>query len=221
MIKKNLLFLWGTALLPLLLVLAFYGRLPDTIPTQFQNGTVGYGPRATIWLLAGLPFVCSAIFTIAPKVDPRRRNYRRFQGAYNLFASVLNLFLLLITGVIISESLRPGWLPVDRLVIASLGVLFAVMGNFMPKTGSNFMFGIRTMWTIENDEVWQRTNRLAGKLWFFGGILVAFLGRLPLSGMSLWFSAILAMALLGILPVLYSFLLYRKLQRPDGPSGSR
>ena len=48
MIKKNLLFLWGTALLPLLLVLAFYGRLPDTIPTQFQNGTVGYGPRATI-----------------------------------------------------------------------------------------------------------------------------------------------------------------------------
>ena len=211
MIKKNQLYLWITALLPTAVVLAFYQRLPEQIPTQFNNGVVRYGPRATIWLMAGLPLLLSLLFTIAPAVDPRRNNYRRLGGAYNLFASLLNLFMLLVTGVIISESLQPGKLQVERLVIISLGLLFAVIGNYMPKTGSNFTFGVRTMWTISNDEVWQRTNRMAGKLWFFGGTLVALLGLFPVEERVLLFPAIFLFTIMAIAPVLYSFLLYRQL----------
>lgn len=221
MIKKNLLFLWGTALLPLLLVLAFYGRLPDTIPTQFQNGTVGYGPRATIWLLAGLPFVCSAIFTIAPKVDPRRRNYRRFQGAYNLFASVLNLFLLLITGVIISESLRPGWAaggPVgDRLAggaVCRHGQLHAQNRQQLYVRHTHHVDHRKRRGMAAHQPAGRQTVVLRRH---FGGVSgtaapvrhVSLVLRHPRHGHT------------GILPVLYSFLLYRKLQRPDGPLRSR
>lgn len=172
MIRKNMVFLWVTALLPLLLRLWFYPQLPELIPTNFNNGEITkYGPKATIWIIGGLGPVIALLFTLLPMVDPRRRNYDRLGSRYNLLAGGVNLFLLMMTGLIIAESLRPGSLRVEYLVIAAIGLLFAMMGNFMPKAGSNFAFGIRNMWTLSSETVWKRTHRMAGKLWFAGGLV--------------------------------------------------
>lgn len=134
MIRKNMVFLWVTALLPLLLCLWFYPQLPELIPTNFNNGEITkYGPKATIWIIGGLGPVIALLFTLLPMVDPRRRNYDRLGSRYNLLAGGVNLFLLMMTGLIIAESLRPGSLRVENLVIAAIGLLFAMMGNFMPK----------------------------------------------------------------------------------------
>ena len=52
MIRKNMVFLWVTALLPLMLCLWFYPQLPELIPTNFNNGEITkYGPKATIWII--------------------------------------------------------------------------------------------------------------------------------------------------------------------------
>ena len=162
-------FLWVPALLPLLLCLWFYPQLPELIPTNFNNGEITkYGPKATIWIIGGLGPVIALLFTLLPMVDPRRRNYDRLGSRYNLLAGGVNLFLLMMTGLIIAESLRPGSLRVENLVFAAIGLLFAMMGNFMPKAGSNFAFGIRNMWTLSSETVWKRTHRMAGKLWFAG-----------------------------------------------------
>lgn len=78
MIRKNMVFLWVTALLPLLLCLWFYPQLPELIPTNFNNGEITkYGPKATIWIISGLGPVIALLFTLLPMVDPRRRNYDR------------------------------------------------------------------------------------------------------------------------------------------------
>lgn len=162
MIRKNMVFLWVTALLPLLLCLWFYPQLPELIPTNFNNGEITkYGPKATIWIIGGLGPVIALLFTLLPMVDPRRRNYDRLGSRYNLLAGGVNLFLLMMTGLIIAESLRPGSLRVENLVFAAIGLLFAMMGNFMPKAGSNFAFGIRNMWTLSSETVWKRTHRMA------------------------------------------------------------
>ena len=146
MIRKNMVFLWVTALLPLLLCLWFYPQLPELIPTNFNNGEITkYGPKATIWIIGGLGPVIALLLTLLPMVDPRRRNDDRLGSRDNLLAGGVNLSLLMMTGLIIAESLRPGSLRVENLVIAAIGLLFAMMGNFMPKAGSNFAFGIRSM----------------------------------------------------------------------------
>ena len=87
MIRKNMVFLWVTALLPLLLCLWFYPQLPELIPTNFNNGEITkYGPKATIWIIGGLGPVIALLFTLLPMVDPRRRNYDRLGSRYNLLA---------------------------------------------------------------------------------------------------------------------------------------
>lgn len=209
--KKHLVFLWGTALLPLLLAAWFYPRLPDLIPTNFNNGEITkYGSKATIWLMAGLGPVISGLFTLLPVIDPRRRNYSRLGSRYYLLAGGVNLFLLAMIGLIIAESLHPGSLRVENLVLAAVGLLFALMGNFMPKAGSNFGFGIRNMWTLSSDTVWRNTHRMAGKLWFAGGLLLFLLGLSPLEKLALYLPAVLLFLILGLVPTAYSFLLWRR-----------
>lgn len=133
MIRKNMVFLWVTALLPALLCLWFYPQLPAVIPTGFHNGTITqYGPKATIWLLGGLGPVIAALFTLLPMVDPRRKNYARMGSRYNLLAGGTNLFLLAMTGLLIAESLHPGSLHIENLVVCALGLLFAMMATSCP-----------------------------------------------------------------------------------------
>lgn len=45
-----------------------------------------------------------------------------------------------------------------------MGVVMIVIGNYLPKTHRNYIIGIRLPWTLENDENWRKTHRLAGKI---------------------------------------------------------
>ncbi|MEL7298668.1 MAG: SdpI family protein, partial [Pseudomonadota bacterium] len=92
-----------------------------------------------------------------------------------------------------------------------VGLLFVVLGNYMGKLRKNFFIGIRTPWTLASDEVWARTHRLGGYLFVAAGIglmLSAFIG------MNAWLITTLALGA-GLIPVAYSFLLYRKIEGFD------
>ena len=86
-----------------------------------------------------------------------------------------------------------------------MGLIFAIIGNYMPKCKQNYTIGIKIPWTLSSEENWNRTHRFAGRLWVVCGlviILTAFLG-----GFELFLGIALVMALA---PVLYSYALYRK-----------
>ena len=53
-----------------------------------------------------------------------------------------------------------------------MGAVMIVIGNYLPKTRRNYIIGIRLPWTLENDENWSKTHRLAGKIWVLGGLLL-------------------------------------------------
>ena len=49
------------------------------------------------------------------------------------------------------------------------GILFTVLGNILPKVRMNGLIGLRTTWSMKNEEVWARSQRMGGTLMFFGG----------------------------------------------------
>lgn len=85
-----------------------------------------------------------------------------------------------------------------------------MMGNFMPKAGSNFAFGIRNMWTLSSETVWKRTHRMAGKLWFARGTGAVPAGAFPAGEDGLYAPAVAIFLVLGLVPTAYSFLLWRQ-----------
>lgn len=51
------------------------------------------------------------------------------------------------------------------------GVLFFILGNFMPKSKKNHMFGVRVSWSMYNDTTWRRSNRFGGVVMMAAGLL--------------------------------------------------
>ena len=88
-----------------------------------------------------------------------------------------------------------------------LGVLFVIIGNYLPKARQNYTIGIRIPWTLANEENWNRTHRLAGYLWMIGGILmiIACLSRLVPAEWLIGLFLIMA-----LVPCIYSYWLHAK-----------
>lgn len=201
---------WVLAAVPVLLALAFYPRLPASIPMQWDfGGEVGYEPKWHLFLVAALAPLLAVLFPALPKIDPRRKNYDRFAPSYLLFQLMMVLFICLMVGIVLIESLRPGTVSVGRTVCLFLGILFAVLGNMMPKFRQNYFCGIKTPWTYADETVWVRTHRLAGRLFFAAGLLGIAATFLPsATAMTVVFFAPLAVAV--ILPVVMSYVWYRR-----------
>lgn len=170
--SKMQIFAWILSIVPLLLVAALYARLPDKVPMQWGfDGAVRYDPKWHLWIVAALPLLFAVLFPLIPKLDPKKRNYDKFRSSYDLFQVLMMLFLLVMTGLPLVESLRPGTLNVAMVVCLGCGLLFTVLGNMMPKFRSNWFCGLRTPWTISSEAVWRRTQRVGGRMLFASGLI--------------------------------------------------
>ena len=95
-------------------------------------------------------------------------------------------------------------------IFAIIGLLFTFLGNYFKTLKPNYFIGIRTPWTLENEEVWKKTHLLGGKMWFVGGLLMAMTFVLP-EPLNLY--AFLGItAIISIIPIVYSYLEFKKLK---------
>jgi len=96
-----------------------------------------------------------------------------------------------------------------KFVFVAMGLLFALLGNNMYNLQPNYFAGLRLPWTLENEDNWKKTHHLAGRLWFFGGIFFAGMALL-LNIEWLSYASIVILSVLVLIPVFYSYNLYRK-----------
>jgi len=68
------------------------------------------------------------------------------------------------------SSISVGTGPIKATFIG-IGLLFIIIGNYLPKTRSNWLIGIRTPWTLSSDITWEKTHRIGGRLFLGAGIL--------------------------------------------------
>ncbi|MNP46517.1 Immunity protein SdpI [compost metagenome] len=99
---------------------------------------------------------------------------------------------------------------VGKIAIGAVGIMFIALGNYMPQVKDNYLFGVRTAWTLANPEVWRKTHRLSGIMWMIGGLLI-FAGAF-LSGALSQLLIITALVLAIIVPILYSWMISRPLK---------
>ena len=209
--KGSILAMWLLALLPLVLVAVFYSRLPDQVPMHwgFDGEINRYGSKNELWLTGALGPLFALLFQFLPRLDPKRRNYEKFQTYYEAFSLVLVAFIAVMMGVALLESFRPGTLSMGRVVSALVGLLFLFVGNLMGKVKPNFFMGIRTPWTISDPDVWNRAHRLGGGLFFLTGLVTVISAVLLPEAVT--FRVLLAGALAAALvPTVMSYLWYRK-----------
>jgi uncharacterized membrane protein len=97
-------------------------------------------------------------------------------------------------------------IPIEKIVPAFVGLLFIVIGNYLPKSKQNYTVGIKLPWTLNNETNWNKTHRLAGYLWMIGGVLMFVNSFLKIYWTHVFFSIILCMV---FIPAIYSYILYK------------
>lgn len=171
--KRNIAFLWVLAVLPAVMVAAVYGRLPRQVPIQWGfDGVVNtWGDKSVYWIIALVCLLMAAMFQFLPFVDPKRRSYVVFQKYYDGFALLMELVMVLATAMTLVECIRPGAVSISRAVTVAISALFVFLGNMMGKIKHNYFMGIKTPWTLADPDVWNRTHRFTGRLWFLVGVV--------------------------------------------------
>ena len=91
-----------------------------------------------------------------------------------------------------------------------MGLLFLFIGNIMGKVKPNFFMGIRNPWTISDPDVWNRTHRLGGGLFFLAGLVTV------ISAVLLPEAVTFAVLMTGVLvaalvPTAMSYLWYKRI----------
>lgn len=172
--------------------LALYPGLPDIVPTHwgFDGQADGWGPKYTVLILCALPPALLILLAVIPKIDPHAANFGKFAKIYRGFMIGLTLFMCGITWL--SELTVYNVLPnsanlVPLLVFGGCGVLFLLLGNYMPRIKQNYTFGCRTPWALNDEHNWNRTQRMGGIVFVVIGVAMLasmlFAGLLGETGM--------------------------------------
>ncbi|MGI9247918.1 MAG: SdpI family protein [Woeseiaceae bacterium] len=187
-----------------------YPSLPEQIPTHWNIKGEVDDYTAKPWGVLIMPLSATFVFAVMkliPVISPK--GYRMDQ-----FAGVLNILMVTLVGfvsgvgllVLLEASGRN--VHINEMIYAGVGLLFIVIGNYLGKLRKNFFLGIRTPWTLASDEVWSRTHRLGGWVFVFIGFflfLQAFI-RFP----EQWLIG--SIVVVALVPVIYSYVLYRKIE---------
>ena len=170
--RKTLIITSTVTILPVLIGIICWDRLPDVMATHFGMNNEANGFSSKVFAVFGLPLVLLAVLWVGAFVtahDPKRQNIS--PKMFSLMLWIAPAISLVAAATVYPVNL--GYeLDIAFFGELLLGLMFIIIGNYLPKARQNYTIGIKIPWTLANEENWNRTHRLAGYLWMICGILM-------------------------------------------------
>jgi uncharacterized membrane protein len=210
---KNELPLIAIVLIPFLYLGYIWSGLPEQIPMHWNaSGAIDqYGNKYSALLIPFLlPVLTYGIFLIVPLIDPKKKingqdlKFRQFKFTITLLMSVLALVIL--------YAINHPDFKINNIAFFLVGFLFIAFGNFFSTIKPNYFIGIRTPWTLQNEQVWKSTHRVASKWWFGGGALLIVLSVTGLMNQNDIIMPIV-IGILVIVPLIHSCIKWKELNK--------
>lgn len=205
--KNTLIITSILTVLPILIGLILWNKLPDEIATHYtMDGTPdGWSSKAFAVFVPTL--ICLAahlICSLATAADPKAQNVTG--KMLSLVYWICPCVSLLVGIAMYGEALGIG-INAALIIKIFVGVMLVIAGNYLPKCRQNYTIGIKLPWTLASEENWNRTHRLAGWIWVPCGLFFIINAFLNIGG--LWLFLIL-LFMMVIIPTVYSAVIYKK-----------
>ena len=195
-------------LLPILFGLIFWNQLPANMISHWGADGVADGTAPKAFMVFGMPLLLLAFHWLMLWVtDIVEKNNTQNSKIVAICYGIIPVISLSAHIFIYSAALEKEW-NLFALLPVLMGATFLLIGNYLPKTTRNRTMGIKLRWTMGNDENWNKTNRLGGKLWFWGGWIIMASAILPVKIMVAVMIVFIAVAV--IVPTVYSYSIYKK-----------
>jgi uncharacterized membrane protein len=199
--------IWLIILAYLVYTAIVWNQLPSQLPIHFnlQGEANDWGPK---WIFPIMVIGIYLLLLILPFIDPRKKNYKLFEGTYYKIRLFMVLFFVLINSVIMASEAGAN-INRDRLIMTGVLGLIILLGNYFSTLKPNWFIGIRLPWTLESESNWKKTHHLAGRLWFWIGLALLFASFILPSEIfrKLMIGGII---LLVAAPIGYSFYIFQK-----------
>ncbi|MGT2750728.1 SdpI family protein [Streptococcus orisasini] len=200
--KKLLLITAIIILLPILVGSLLWSDLPDKLPTHFNlfGRANGYSSKAeAVYFLPLLMLAVHLVTIVLVSLDSKSQNINsKVKVLVYWIIPIISCFTM---AAIYASSL--GYTDSYQTIFSLLlGILLIAIGNYLPKVRQNYTVGIRLPWTLNDEENWNKTHRLTGRLWVIGGFIVLINGLLKLSFVIVLIAALL---ILTAVPIAYSY----------------
>lgn len=211
MIKKNIKKLILTSLvilLPMALGLIFWEQLPGTFTSHWNINGEADGTAGKAFTVIGLPLILLAFHWLCVAVtaaDPKNKGQNN--KIFGIVLWIIPTLSILMFGIMYSLALGVE-LDMEKLMLAAIALMFLVLGNYLPKCKQNSTIGIKLPWTLADEENWNKTHRMGGRLWVTGGailLITAFLRSKLIP-----FVLLTVIAVLVVVPTVYSYALFKK-----------
>lgn len=206
--KKYWLVTSAITLVPIVLGLLLWNKLPDRLPTHFGVDGAADGWSGKGFAVFGLPLMMLGfhfVIYFATRLDKQNRGHN--EKVMNLVGLIFPV-MSIVNSVIIYAQAMELELNLSMLLFPMLGLLFIAVGNWLPKIKQNSTLGIKIKWTLYNEENWNRTHRFAGFVWVIGGVIFCLMGFV--AEKTLLFLLPIQIILLAVVPMVYSWNLARK-----------
>jgi uncharacterized membrane protein len=208
---------WLFIIAPAIYLAIIWDRIPQTVAMHYdlQGNPDRYGNKKELIGLTAILiavnifvyFLLTNIYRIDPKkyAADNKERLQRIAFAVVIFMSALLSFIIY-SSTQTSIKLDAG------IIFSGVGLLFAVIGNYLPNLKPNYFAGLRLPWTLENPDNWRKTHALAGRLWFVGGLFIAVICFfIPTVAAIIVFA--LVMCIITIIPCVYSYRIYKAQKR--------
>jgi uncharacterized membrane protein len=207
-IKKDLPILL-IIILPFIYLIYIWNELPDKVPLHWnsQMEIDRYGTKYEILpIIFSLTLMIYLIFLVIPLIDPKNMLNKmgdKYQKIKFLVTTLTSLLSLIIIYSIKNESIFN-----PNFIILLVGAFYLVLGNYFKTIKPNYFIGIRTPWTLEDKNVWDKTHTLGGEMWFIGGLMVVISSLILEVKMNLNLFFIIS-TIIFVVPIVYSYFTYK------------
>ena len=178
-------------------------------PNGFAKAPLG------LFLAPAVTALITMLFVAIPVIEPRRPNLLSSAKFYHAVWIGVVLLMAVVHALALYSMMHAG-AGVGGVIIPAVCLLMIVIGNYLGKTRSMFLGGIRTPWSLTSEYSWQRTHSLAGKLFMLAGMagfVAVFMFTLSQAG-EILVSALLAAC---VVSVVMSYIYWQR--DPDRQTG--
>lgn len=183
--KKVLIITSIVCLLPIIIGIAFYNTLPENIAIHFDinNNPDNYFPK-TVFVF-GMPVIMLILQVFCCIVsDLADKNPEANKKAVTVYKWIVPIISIIIYCVTIMYSIG-NTIDIRKIVMCILGIMFIVMGNYLPKTIGSHKFP-----KIRNEKIEKKMLRIFGYILILNGIC---------SIISILFKPVVSVAVIGLL----------------------
>lgn len=162
--------------LPLAFTLIALVVLPERVPMHYDMaGKIDrWGSKYENLIIPAVVVLAGLLYTAMARGFREKKGDARERVLLTAFCGVMAVFNILTVCLLIqayTAAAGSGGLTFDltRILFAVTGIVFIAVGNLLPKLRRNQWVGVRTVWSMESDGNWRRSQMIGGVVFILAG----------------------------------------------------